>query len=143
MKKVLSILVLLMFAVSIINMVFGIRDSFFYNINDLPSGEFLYSSLSPSGDRTVKFYKIDSVLGKAVRGELVTVDEQGRAVSKNVYWNIGTQNVVSGWMDDNCISIDGEIIDTSINDYFDCREELKIDNKALDEKLRINNYSFS
>ena len=137
MKKILSVLVLLTFIITLFNLVFSVKDSFFYDMKDLPSGEFIYSSMSPSGERTVKFYKVESTIGNAVRGEVISIDEKGNSVIKNIYWNIGPSTVVSGWLDDECISIDGEVVNTSVEDFFDCRRELDIDNKALDEKIKM------
>ena len=137
MKRILSVLVLLTFFITLFNLVFAIRDSFFYNMDDLPYGEFLYSSMSPSGERTVKFYKVESVMGNAVRGEVVSTDEKGNSTHRNIYWKIGPSTVVSGWLDDASISIDGDVVNTSTNDFFDCRRELNINNKALDEKIKM------
>lgn len=137
MKRILSVLVLLTFFITLFNLVFAVRDSFFYDIEDLPSGEFLYSSMSPSGERTVKFYKVESVMGNAVRGEVISSDKKGNSVSRNIYWKIGPSTVVSGWLDDASISIDGDVVNTSTDDFFDCRRELNISNKALDEKIKI------
>ena len=137
MKKILSILVLLTFIITLFNLVFSVKDSFFYDMKDLPSGEFIYSSMSPSGERTVKFYKVESTIGNAVRGEVISIDEKGNSVIRNIYWNIGPSTVVSGWLDDASISIDGDVVNTSTDDFFDCRRELNINNKALDEKIKM------
>ncbi len=142
MKKILYILVAVTFLITILNMSLFISDSFSYNLNDLPTGEFLYSSMSPSGDKTLKLYKVDSPLGKAVRGELVTIDEKGEIVTRNIYWNIGIETAVTGWIDENNVSIDGTSINTSSKDYYDCRDQLRISNEALEEKRKLNNYNF-
>ena len=143
MKKILSVLVIASFLVSLINMCLFIGDSFFYNLKDLPTGEFLYSSMSPSGDKTLKLYKVDSTLGKAVRGEILTIDGEGNTVQENVYWNVGADTAVSGWLDDDNVSIDGHVINTKTKKFFDCRNELDIHNEALEEKQRNNNYMFN
>ena len=46
MKKIGVILVALAFLVTIVNIAFLFKDAFFYTMEDLPEGEFLYSSLS-------------------------------------------------------------------------------------------------
>ena len=48
-KKLVIGLIALSIAVSLVNISFTVKDSYFDNIEYLPEGEFLYSSLSPDG----------------------------------------------------------------------------------------------
>lgn len=121
MKKVGVILVFVAFLITIINLAFMVKDTFFYNIEDLPEGEFLYSSLSPSGDKTLKIYKVESNLGKGVRGELITLKEDGKMLAKNIFWHTDTTNAVAGWVNDTTVKINDIEINTAKSEIFDSR----------------------
>lgn len=121
MKKIGVILVALAFLVTIVNMAFLFKDAFFYTMEDLPEGEFLYSSLSPSGEKTIKIYRVDSVFGKGVRGELVTLHSDGEIDVKNIFWHTDVENAVTGWVDDSTVKINNVEINTSKSEVFDSR----------------------
>lgn len=122
MKKLGAILVITAFLITIVNMGFMFKDAFFYGIEDLPEGEFLYSSLSPSGDKTLRIYKVNSTLGTGVRGELVTLKENGDMEEKNIYWHTDTTNVVAGWINDTTVKINDIEINTAKAEVFDSRD---------------------
>ena len=121
MKKVCVILVVIAFIITAVNLVFSFGDTFFYGIEDLPEGEFLYSSLSPSGEKTLKIYRVKSNLGNGVRGELVTLKENGGMEESNIFWCTDIENAVTGWVDDSVVKINNIKIDTSKNEIFDSR----------------------
>ena len=94
MKKVCVILVVITFIVTAVNLGFSFSDAFFYDTQDLPEGEFLYSSLSPSGEKTLKIYRVDSTLGKGIRGELVTFSDSSEMKSENIFWHTCIDNAI-------------------------------------------------
>lgn len=125
MKKLGVIFVVVAFLVTIVNTAFMFKDAFFYDIEDLPEGEFLYSSLSPSGDKTLKIYKVNSTLGTGVRGELVTMLENGEMNFKNIFWHTDTTNAVAGWVNDTTVKINNVEINTAKHETFDSRHMLE------------------
>ncbi len=125
MKKLGVIFVVVAFLVTVVNMAFMFKDAFFYDIEDLPEGEFLYSSLSPSGDKTLKIYKVNSTLGTGVRGELVTMLNSGEMQSQNIFWHTDTTNAVAGWVNDTTVRINNVEINTAKSETFDSRHMLE------------------
>ncbi len=125
MKKLGVIFVVVAFLVTVVNMAFMFKDAFFYDIEDLPEGEFLYSSLSPSGDKTLKIYKVNSTLGTGVRGELVTMLNSGEMQSQNIFWHTDTTNAVAGWVNDTTVKINNVEINTAKSETFDSRHMLE------------------
>ena len=121
MKKIGVILIVITFIITAVNLAFLFKDTFFYSTEDLPEGEFLYSSLSPSGEKTLKIYKVNSTLGKGIRGELVTLKEDGKMESANIFWCTGIDNAVTGWINDSVVKINNTEIDTAKNEIFDSR----------------------
>ncbi len=121
MKKVCVILVVITFIITAVNLGFSFGDTFFYDTQDLPEGEFLYSSLSPSGEKTLKVYRVKSNLGTAVRGELVTLKENGEMEESNIFWCTGIDNAVTGWISDSVVKINNTEINTAKNEFFDSR----------------------
>ncbi len=125
MKKVCVILVVITFIITAVNLGFLFVDTFFYDTKDLPEGEFLYSSLSPSGEKTLKVYRVKSNLGTAVRGELVTLQENGEMETDNIFWCTDIDNAVTGWIDDSTVKINNIEINTAKNEVFDSRHMLE------------------
>lgn len=120
-NKILLKVITIVFAIVILfNMVFLIVDFFFYNIKTLPEGEFLFSSMSPNGEHTVKVFLVDAGnnLGKGIRGELFCV-ETGK--TKNIYWSINEDNAFVGWVSDTVISINGSSVNID-DDPYDWRD---------------------
>ncbi len=121
-RRFKTIVAVAAFVVMLFNLVGFCIDSFFYNINNLPQGKFLFSSMSPGGQYTLKLYLVDGgqTLGKGIRGELMDIDT-GEA--KNVYWVVGEDNALVGWASDTVVSVNGHTVDVS-NYVYDWRREL-------------------
>lgn len=121
-RRIRSITAALALVVMLFNLVFFCIDSFFYNINNLPEGKFLFSSMSPGGQYTLKLYLVDGgqTLGKGIRGELVDIETKK---SKNVYWVAGEEHAMVGWASDEVVSVNGHTVDVSKYVY-DWRREL-------------------
>lgn len=116
------VLVFLIFAA---NMFFFVKDQFFYTIEDLPDGQYLYSSMSPDSTRSAEVYRIDTPEGCAIRVEVRTFDfnNQENVVSneKNVYWEVGKSVVTVGWEDNNIINIDSRTLNILDGETYDSR----------------------
>ena len=117
---------LLVFAVFITNIFFYVKDRFFYTIEDLPEGQFLYSSMSPDNTRSAEVYRIDTPRGSAVRVEVRSFNfsDKENVVSeeKNIYWAVNKSIVTVGWEDNNIVTVDTKSIDVSKGETYDSRK---------------------
>lgn len=114
------------FAVFMANIFFYVKDRFFYTMEDLPEGQFLYSSMSPDNTRSAEVYRIDTPKGTAVRVELRTFNFSDKinvvSQEKNVYWEINKSVVTVGWEDNNIVNIDSKSLDVSTGETYDSRK---------------------
>ena len=140
-SRILVTIYVLTIIVTIFNLVGFIKDSAFYSTNSLPQGEFMYSSMSPDGNKTVRIFKVENSIGKAIRGELVIINEDGTDKVRNIYWCVGEENAMTGWQSGDIVTINDINIDTNDEDYaFDSRRELEYEDIAT---LRIKqNYTY-
>ncbi|MBR6573164.1 MAG: hypothetical protein IKK77_05570 [Clostridia bacterium] len=125
-SKLLITVYVLAIIVTLFNIVGFIKDSAFYNTKTLPQGEFLYASMSPDGNKTVRIFKVENSIGKAIRGELVILNNDGTDQIRNIYWCVGEDNAMTGWQTGDIVTINNINIDTTDEDYvFDSRRELE------------------
>ena len=124
-KKITACLLSLAILVSAFNLVFIIRDTFFDDIESLPEGEFLYSSLSPDGENTVSLYKVKMPGGFAIRGTSVNLDENGVKSERNIFWQLGADSAIVGWVSDNTVSINEKILNVESGTVYDSRRDAK------------------
>ncbi len=116
-KKIFFIFVYaLTLIITAINVTISIKDSLFFDINNLPSGDLAYSLSSPSGDKTLNIYVVENSLGAAVRGEIIT----GENV-KNIFWQTNTDSVASFWENDDVVNIHEVSINLAQGAVYDCR----------------------
>ena len=121
-NKLFICLYVLCAVVVLINLFFFVKDEFFYNIDNLPQGKFVYSSLSPSGDKTALLYCVDTPKGNAVRVELVEFNEDMSVKNENnIFWETGKSSVTIYWENNNLIVIDGVSLSIDKNQVFDGR----------------------
>lgn len=94
----------------------------FFDMNRLPTGEFLTEEVSPDGKYTLKAYVTNggATTSYAVRGELVF--NQKKSKTKNIYWNNEEEAAEITWTDDNTVVINGHSLDV-LKDKFDFRNE--------------------
>lgn len=92
----------------------------FFDMNRLPTGEYLTEELSPDGKYTLKAYVTNggATTSTSVRGELVFNDEDNK--TKNIYWNYREDTANITWTDNNTVVINGHSLDVP-NDKFDFR----------------------
>lgn len=94
----------------------------FFDMNRLPTGEYLTEEVSPDGKYTLKAYVANggATTSYAVRGELVF--NQKKSKTKNIYWNNEEEAAEITWTDDNTVVINGHSLDV-LKDKFDFRNE--------------------
>ena len=93
----------------------------FFDMNRLPTGEFLTEETSPDGKYTVKAYITNggATTSYAVRVELII---NGREKTKNIYWNEKEEAVVIHWIDHHTVEINEHLLDVT-KDRFDFRRQ--------------------
>ncbi|WP_413368005.1 DUF5412 domain-containing protein [Lysinibacillus sp. 3P01SB] len=93
----------------------------FFDMNRLPTGEFLTEETSPDGKYSLKAYvSSPSLSADAVRGELVF--NERNAKTKNIYWNYRESTAKIEWLDNNTVVINGHTLEVP-NEKFDFRKQ--------------------
>lgn len=128
------VFVLLTMLVTVFNSIGLIVDSFFYKIDDLPKGEFLYSVMSPDSLKTLKIYRVNiERVGTAVRGEIVNTSNNSSA--KNIYWETGVSTAIATWTDEDSVNINAH--DVSINGQpFDSRRQIVLPEASAKNRMQ-------
>ncbi|MCM3358323.1 MULTISPECIES: DUF5412 domain-containing protein [unclassified Psychrobacillus] len=92
----------------------------FFDMNRLPTGEYLTEEISPNGKYTLKAYVTNggATTSYSVRGELVFNDKDNK--TKNIYWNYREESASISWKDNNTVIINGHTLDVT-KDKFDFR----------------------
>ena len=116
------IFISLLIITSVFNCVGCIVDGFFYGMDDLPVGEYVFSSSSPDGKYTFNTYVVENCLGSAVRGELITHNSD-KDIKKNIYWSTEFSSTYVVWENASLININGTRLDLSIGHTYDSREQ--------------------
>ena len=103
------------------NIIFFARDSFTPNMEDLPEGKLLFSTISPDAAQTytINVYQIKDETGvkDAVRAELLNNADN---TTKNIYWQVGKTNAHVSWESDYTVVINDVTIDVR-NQVYDWR----------------------
>lgn len=94
----------------------------FFDMNRLPTGEYLTEATSPDGKYTVKAYVTNggATTSYSVRGELILNDSGYK--TKNIYWNYREEIATINWTDNNTVVINGHSLDVP-NEKFDFRNQ--------------------
>nr|WP_205961733.1 DUF5412 domain-containing protein [Psychrobacillus vulpis] len=89
----------------------------FFDMNRLPTGEFLTEESSPDGKYTLKAYISDggATTNYAIRGELVFNEEKKK--KKNIYWNYREESADISWLDNATVVINGHELDVPRDKY--------------------------
>lgn len=92
----------------------------FFDMNRLPTGEYLTEETSPNGKYTLKAYVTNggATTSYSVRGELVFNDKNNK--NKNIYWNDREESANISWTDNNTVIINSHTLDVR-KDKFDFR----------------------
>lgn len=107
-KKLLLFLCII-FVLCISLVAYGVYWAFF-DMNRLPTGEYLTEETSPEGTYTMKAYLTNggATTPFAIRGELVFNKNNHKA--KNVYWNAHEELAEIDWKDDDTVIINGHTL---------------------------------
>ncbi|MBQ7045074.1 MAG: hypothetical protein IJN65_01115 [Clostridia bacterium] len=127
-----TIFISLLVIVSLANCIGYVFDSFFYGMDDLPTGEYLFSSTSPDGSYTLKTYKVENCLGTAIRGELTANSKTGQP--KNIYWSTDFSSAYVVWNNASLITINGVMLDLSEDHIYDSRDESDVEYSLVKTK---------
>ena len=94
----------------------------FFDMNRLPTGEYLTEETSPNGTYTLKAYVTNgcATTSYSVRGELIFNERNNKA--KNIYWNYREDTANITWTDNDTVVINGHSLDVP-NDTFDFRNQ--------------------
>jgi len=93
----------------------------FFDMNTLPTGEYLTEETSPDGTYTLKAYvSVTNLSSDAVRGELVFNKHNGK--TKNIYWNYRESTANIEWLDTKTVVINGYTLEVP-NERFDFRNQ--------------------
>ncbi|MEK4425266.1 DUF5412 domain-containing protein [Solibacillus sp. FSL K6-1523] len=88
----------------------------FFDMNRLPTGEYLTEATSPDGTYTLKTYVSGTSLSAdAVRGELVFNKRNGK--TKNIYWNYRESTAKIEWLDNKTVVINGHTLEVPNGNY--------------------------
>ncbi len=120
-----AIYYLVAFLVLALNIIFCIKDRFFYSIEDLPEERFLCPAMSVSSDNYVaRAYEVVTPEGSGVRVEVTQFDPATDKVSKrNVYWKVGQSSVTLAWDEnEDILYVDSMMLNIAAGDSYDCRK---------------------
>lgn len=94
----------------------------FFDMNRLPTGEYVTEQTSPDGTYTLKAYIINggATTSYSIRGELVFNNRNEK--TKNVYWNYREETATIQWIDDDTVKINGHELNVP-NERFDFRRQ--------------------
>ena len=100
---------------------YGVYWSFF-DMNTLPTGEYLTEETSPDGTYTVKAYRNNggATTSYSIRGELVF--NKNNSKTKNIYWNYREDTAEIEWIDNDTVVINGHTLEVP-NEKFDFRKQ--------------------
>ena len=93
----------------------------FFDMNRLPTGEYITEETSPNGTYTLKAYvSSPSLSADTVRGELIFNERNGK--TKNIYWNYRESTAKNEWIDDDTVVINGHRLNVP-KEKFDFRNQ--------------------
>ncbi len=105
-KKLMTVLFFVAMFTMAFNMFGSLYDAVFYNIDDVPKGQLVAEYNSPNGKQKVMCYKVETVLGDAVKCSLW----DGKS-ERNIYWDTKTSEKTIYWADNDTVVINGMHID--------------------------------
>lgn len=117
-KYIEGVFAFLLLFVTLFNIVGMVADAFFYNVDELPTGEFLFSNKSPNGSQTLNFYLVEiENVNTGVRGELSYINEKGETQTRNIYWQVGAKTAEVEWKGENQVVINESEINITGEPY--------------------------
>ncbi len=104
------------FLIVILNMVFMVRDSLVFSIDDVPNGDFVEEIPSANGERVMTVYHFENRVGQAIR---VSLTENGE--THNIYWQAGIDEVDCRWLSGRIVQINEVKLNVESSWTYDCR----------------------
>lgn len=88
----------------------------FFDMDRLPTGEYLTEQTSPDGTYTLKAYLTNggATTAYAIRGELV---DNNSHKSKNIYWNYREEEAEIEWLDEDTVVMNGRTLEVPDEQY--------------------------
>lgn len=127
-RRICGVVCVLCALVVAVNIAFVVKDSFFYNMDNLPQGTYIRNELNQelflSEGLWLEIYQVEKTEHHpaAVRVALTNINTRE---SRNVYWQTNTVSTVVAWSDENVyeVHINGVVVDLRGKGY-DCRDFL-------------------
>ena len=94
----------------------------FFDMDRLPTGEYLTEETSPDGTYTIRAYRNNggATTSYSIRGELVF--NKNNSKTKNIYWNYREDTAEIEWIDNDTVIINGHTLEVP-NEKFDFRNQ--------------------
>ena len=94
----------------------------FFDMDRLPTGEYLTEETSPDGTYTIRAYRNNggATTSYSIRGELVF--NKNNSKTKNIYWNYREDTAEIEWTDNDTVIINGHTLEVP-NERFDFRNQ--------------------
>ena len=94
----------------------------FFDMDRLPTGEYLTEETSPDGTYTIRAYRNNggATTSYSIRGELVF--NKNNSKTKNIYWNYREDTAEIEWIDNDTVIINGHTLEVP-NERFDFRNQ--------------------
>lgn len=110
MKRVIAIISILI----ILIIAYGVY-YFFYDISNLPIGEFRGEFISPDGKFSIKQYISSPALSSSsIRCEIV---DNVNNTKRNIYWGYRESNAKITWIDNTTVCINGHLLNVFYDAY--------------------------
>ena len=123
-------LYILTFLIMFANTAFAVTRALSPDIDDLPEGKLIRSSVSPQGNYQVNFYLVSNNLGSAVRGERIVGEKR-----VNIFWQTGVDDVTVKWVNEGGILVNQIPLNLKTDRYDSRRGTSIFSDGVLDESL--------
>lgn len=122
-SRFFKIYYLIVVFVFVINSVYLVKSNLFFDIENLPQGNYLYSKSSPDSLFKLDVYRVENSIGSAVR---ISATNTSSGETRNIYWQVNTENIELEWRGNNEIVVDEMPINVAHGGFYDCRRGLSI-----------------
>ena len=108
---------------TLVNIFFFVKDSFFFKMSDLPTGKLIATLDSSNGVGTLSMYRVENSLGSAIR---VQYNDSAGKEHTNVFWQTDIDIADMEWVNDENIMVNNIMINVAKGGYYDCRRGMSI-----------------
>ena len=121
-QKFVTVFSFIALAVALVNILFFIKDSLFYDMKVLPDGKLLNTVVSPNLKYSVKIYAIpeSGTLDSAIKAE---IKETATGKTRNIYWETGIDSATVSWGAKDTVIINNHPINV-IDGEYDWRDDI-------------------